>query len=189
MKRTLRRERAQNDSRARGGRVELSVDGDLWRVPWKDFGFDYCGVYLICQRTKWPVKIGISECAAKRLDQLQTAHWNELIVGGYWICENKAAAKRLEASAHADLIEQRRHLLGEWFDMDVDRAAGIVEFAAQRIGIEAAREVPKNEKFADVWAFLDQQWAKRSRTLSVETLHMLREHEARFDELGDPIGD
>lgn len=129
---------------------------DTWRVDWKSFGFSYCGVYLISQRSGWPLKIGISDCVPKRLSGLQTSHWNELICSGYWLLADRAQAQRLERRVHDVLARRGGHLLGEWFDIRADKAREIVEFEAQVLGLEVATEVPDNKKFEAVHYFFAQ---------------------------------
>lgn len=178
MKRTLGRRRQHIENRHG---VNLDQTQHLWRVPWRRFGFDYCGVYLISQLSNWPVKIGMSDCASRRLDQLQTSHWNELTVSAYWICETRAHAKAIEARAHAMLEKEGRRLLGEWFDLDVRKASSIVDFAAQTLGFEARRDLPRNDKHAAVWEYLDREWLKRNRaSFGLETLKLLRNQEIRI---------
>lgn len=131
---------------------------DFWRVNWKKFGFPFCGLYLISQRSGWPLKVGISDCVLKRLNGLQTSNWNELVCSGYWILADRAQAQRLERRVHEVIADKGGHLLGEWFDLRADKAREIVEFEAQMLGIELATEVPKNEKFKGVHDYI---WSLR----------------------------
>lgn len=151
MKRTLNERRLADELKQR--ELQRGSDQELWRVPWKDFGFAYCGVYLICQRTRWPVKIGISECASRRLSGLQSSHWSELMVGRYWLCESRRWAKEVETAAH-DRLESGHRLLGEWFDIDIEKAASVVEFSAQVVGVELATGIPETDKYKEVLDYL-----------------------------------
>lgn len=124
-------------------------------VPWKQYGFDYCGVYLIGPQKRWPLKVGISESAYKRIDALQTAHWQQIDCHAYWICENKRAAALVERKAHALLKDGPRHMMGEWFDIDINKAREIVVFAAQSVGVEIVSDLPRVDKFKKVFAYLE----------------------------------
>jgi hypothetical protein len=129
-------------------REDLDYQADLWAVPWRKLGFDYCGIYLITPEGKWPVKIGISEDAASRINSLQTSHWHQMRIASYWICENKNQARKLEASVHISLKNHR--LMGEWFDIKLHQAFEVLEFEAEKLGIELARKIPETAKFASV---------------------------------------
>lgn len=144
-------------------RWELDYQADLWTVPWRKLGFGYCGVYLITPEGKWPVKIGISEDAAARLNSLQTSHWHQMRVVDYWVCESKASARKLEARAHLSLGGRR--MMGEWFDITVAKAAEIVEFEAGVIGVELAKKVPDTAKFAPVRAHIESFYDARHHHL------------------------
>jgi hypothetical protein len=133
----------------------FNINDLLWMVPWRQYGFNYCGVYLIGPNNRWPLKIGISECAYKRIDALQTAHWQRINCHGYWLCENKKAAALVERKAHELLKEGSRHLMGEWFDIDLKKAAEIVVFAADAVGVEIVADIPKIDKFRKVFAYLE----------------------------------
>lgn len=126
----------------------------LWMVPWKEYGFDYCGVYIIGPEKRWPLKIGISERAYARINELQTAHWQRIDCHGYWICENKRAAALVEKKAH-ELLKDTHHLMGEWFDIDFKKAAETILFAAQSAGVELVADLPKIDKFKQVHSYLD----------------------------------
>lgn len=140
--------------------VEEDQDGvynsELWRVDWKQFGFKYCGVYLVAPESGTPVKIGISETAVKRLAQLQTSHWQRLVIWDYWICENRHAAQKVEKKAHTLLQDLNKHLLGEWFDMRGEAVSRVVEFAAMHEAVELVQEIPNNDKFREVVEYLDR---------------------------------
>lgn len=142
---------------------EFSPSAGIWMVPWRQLGFDFCAVYLIATATRWPVKVGMSDCAAARLAQLQTSHWNELRVWRYWVCENRKAARTLEQKTHELLCEGSRRLLGEWFDMDLEKAAETVVFAAENLGIEIAKEIPETERYRPVFDYLNSVYEKRGR--------------------------
>lgn len=129
-------------------RADLDYQADLWTVPWRKLGFDYCGIYLITPEGKWPVKVGISEDAAGRLNTLQTSHWHQMCIASYWICENKSVARKLEAKVHESL--KNRRLMGEWFDINLPKASEMVEFEAETLGIELAKKIPETAKFAPV---------------------------------------
>lgn len=146
-------------------RAELDYQADLWVVPWRKLGFDYCGVYLIAAAGKWPVKIGMSEDAAKRLNSLQTAHWQQMRIMNYWICENKAAARQIEAKCHLEL--KSRRMMGEWFDIRADAAADVVEFCGELLGIELAKKVPETARFAAVRAHIEAFYDARGKTLGL----------------------
>jgi hypothetical protein len=146
-------------------RYETDPNDDLWRVNWKEFGFEYCGIYVITPKAGWPVKIGISSHAASRLLSLQTAHWNELIVARYWICETRNSAMKVERAAHRRLQRVGNHLLGEWFDARAEDAERIVGIAADQAGVQIPTRLPPSEKFDKVFAALkigeeqrDQMW-------------------------------
>lgn len=142
-------------------RIELDYHADLWMVPWRRFGFDFCGVYLIAPAGKWPVKVGMSEDAARRLNSLQTAHWQQMRIMSYWICENKAAARQIEAKCHAELKNKR--MMGEWFDIKADAAADVVEFCGELLGIGLAKRVPETARFAQVKAHIESFYDARGR--------------------------
>jgi hypothetical protein len=146
----------------------------LWMVPWKEYGFDYCGVYIIGPENRWPLKIGISERAYTRVNTLQTAHWSRIDCHGYWICENRAEAAKVEKKAH-DLLKDTRHLMGEWFDVDVKKAAETILFAAQSVGVEMVADLPKTEKFKQIHAYMEiagPSW-RRGRRLKIDTLNVI----------------
>ncbi len=145
------------------GGGEIDYHGDLWMVPWRKFGFDYCGVYVICPQAKWPIKIGISDNAAKRLTQLQTGHWSRLKVAAYWVCESAAKARQIESIAHSALEKKNKRLLGEWFDIRPDKAAELVEFEAEIAGIELMKRVPETAKFEPIKQHLDAFYDLRYR--------------------------
>lgn len=144
-------------------RMEKGYQADLWTVPWRRLGFDYCGVYLITPEGKWPVKIGISDDAAKRLNSLQTSHWHQMRIASYWICSDRASARKLEAKAH-DALKNRR-LMGEWFDIQIEKAVDLVEFEASIIGVELAKEIPETARFDAVKAHIDAFYAARGNHL------------------------
>lgn len=150
-----------------GPNNEIDYHQDLWAVPWKQFGFEYCCVYLITPSSRQPVKIGISENAASRLNTLQTAHWEPLQVSRYWLCADKNAARQVELKSHLTLRDSARGLLGEWFDVKLEKAAEIVEFAAKALGVELATKIPDTDKFAEVrkhmQAFYDTRYKVQDR--------------------------
>jgi hypothetical protein len=140
-------------------RAELDYQADLWTVPWRKLGFGYCGIYLITPEGMWPVKIGISEDAASRLNSLQTSHWHQMRIVDYWICENKTLARKLEATAHDSLADRR--MMGEWFDIKSSKAAEAVEFQAGILGIELAKRLPDTAKFDPVRAHVESFYNSR----------------------------
>lgn len=122
----------------------------LWLLDWGELGFAYSGVYVIAPGGAWPNKIGISCCVPRRLIALQTSHWQKLHVFDYWLCENAKAARTVERSVHKILADDGKLLMGEWFDVRSNQASKVVEYAADREGIELARRIPETEKFAHV---------------------------------------
>jgi len=145
-------------------RLGLDYHADLWTVPWRKLGFTYCGIYLITPEGKWPVKVGISEDAAGRLNTLQTAHWHQMRIVSYWFCENRTLAGRLEAKVHQSLINRR--MMGEWFDIKKEKAAETVQFEANVLGIELADRVPESAKFAPVRAHIEAFYESRGYHLA-----------------------
>ena len=141
---------------------------DLWAVPWKQFGFDYCCVYLITPENRWPVKVGFSECGATRLATMQTAHWSLLRVADFWICENKTLARQVELKSHLNLRDANRGMLGEWFDIKVDKAVEVVEFAAKSLGVELVKRIPETDKFNEVRKYMQQFYNSREKVLDKE---------------------
>ena len=130
-------------------RAEVGEDGNLnyaepnlWRIDWKKSGFDFCCVYVIGPDKKWPMKIGISTSPAKRLNAMQTALWDPLVVHKLYFANSSAEAREVEQAAHQWLREKGKALLGEWFDARPDDAAAAVEFAALMTGIEISKEPP-----------------------------------------------
>lgn len=144
-------------------RGELDYQADLWTVPWRSLGFSYCGIYLITPEAKWPVKIGISEDAAARLNALQTSHWHQMRIVNYWVCEDRKRAKQMEAAAHRAL--RTRRMMGEWFDMRPEKAAETVEFEAEIAGIVLAKRIPETARFAAVRAHIEGFYAARAQHL------------------------
>lgn len=132
------------------------AQSDLWRVKWKDFGFPFYTVYLIGPRGGWPTKIGISDCAWRRMLDLQTAHWQEMVVHRTWIVENRTAARKVEAEAHRMLQDGGGQLLGEWYDIRPDKASEIVQFAAEKLAVETTQELPNIPKFAPVMEWIEK---------------------------------
>lgn len=146
----------------------------LWMVPWKEYGFDYCGVYLIGPQNRWPLKIGISERVYARINTLQTAHWSRIDCHGYWICENRAAAAAVEKKAH-EMLKDTRHLMGEWFDVDIKKATEVVIFAAQSVGVEMVADIPRIKKFRKVHSYLEiagPSW-RRERESKPQVLNII----------------
>ncbi len=138
----------------------------LWMVPWKEYGFDYCGVYIIGPENRWPLKIGISERAYTRVNTLQTAHWSRIDCHGYWICENRTEAAKVEKKAH-EILKDTRHLMGEWFDVDIRKAAETVQFAAHLAGVEMVNRLPRINKFKKIYTYLEvaaPSWRKERET-------------------------
>ena len=103
------------------------------------------GVDLIAPvRGQWPVKVGVSWDPVKRLNTLQTSHWERLRVLRFWYCRSRPAAFRLEKRAHE--ILSVRLLLGEWFDIDVSAAEKVIKRAAEEESI-AIREMSGGKRF------------------------------------------
>lgn len=120
-------------------------DDYLWMVNWKSFGLPYCNVYVIAPDRHWPVKVGISITAEKRLATLQTSHWKRLFVTHCFWCPTIADAKRVERKAHAMLTEDNALLLGEWFDRNPDQAADVVRFAADVEGVDLGTTIERED--------------------------------------------
>ena len=75
-----------------------------------------CSVYVIgFDLDKSPSKVGIARCPERRMAGLQTAHYQKLILAGYWATPNREIARALEASFHD--VESKLRLSGEWFDL------------------------------------------------------------------------
>jgi hypothetical protein len=116
----------------------------LWRLDWPRLGRPFCNVYVIAAEGRWPVKIGVAVCAAKRLKQLQTSHWKPLEVSRAWWCEGSTAAFAVERRVHDLLDDERRKLLGEWYDRSVEQADEVVRFAAAVEGVELNEHIPED---------------------------------------------
>lgn len=114
----------------------------LWRINWKDYGFPYCGVYVITTDSLYPCKIGISVNPVKRLLSLQTSHWRPLQISGYRWCENAADAKKVEKEAHEILKEGGKSLMGEWFDIRVDKALEAIDWAGVTLSVVVNNFIP-----------------------------------------------
>lgn len=148
---------------------ETDLNEDLWRINWKAFGFPYCCVYLIAPDNGWPIKVGMSDNPASRLNALQTAHWKFLTVLGCWVCENKTAARKAEHVAHRTIQAAGKHLMGEWFDLRGDEALALVERAFVTNGIDAHRRLPIDAKFDAVFKHLDVELKRRQQHKSFFT--------------------
>lgn len=132
--------------RNRKNDAELSdgqgFESELWRVNWKSLGYPYCGVYVITTDSLYPCKIGISSTPGKRIADLQVAHWRPIQISGYRWAENAIAARKVEKEAHAILNANSKRLMGEWFDIPVDKAVEAIDWAALSVGVDLRTDVP-----------------------------------------------
>jgi len=65
------------------------------------------------QDKKAPVKIGVAKNIKKRLDCLQTANYEKLILIAQIECSNRLEAYNIESYLHEGL--SKRRIRGEWF--------------------------------------------------------------------------
>lgn len=122
-----------------------SLERELWRINWKTNGYPYCGVYVITTDSLYPCKIGISINPIKRLANLQTSHWRPLQISGYRWCESQADAVKVEAKAHDILTDEGKALLGEWFDVRVEKAVEAMEWAALTLNVALNKHIPNDD--------------------------------------------
>lgn len=75
-----------------------------------------CSVYVIgFDLDKAPSKVGIASDPLKRMASLQTAHYQKLVMAGWWNCPDRDMARYLERAFHE--VQHRERLSGEWFDL------------------------------------------------------------------------
>jgi hypothetical protein len=136
---------------------------NLWLVPWRRFGFNYSGIYLIAPKRKTPVKVGMSSDAAARISELQVSNWEPIFVHRYWICENQKLAREVELRAHDILTGGENRLYGEWFNVDLQKASDVIEHVGLELNIELAKALPASEKFEVVFDYLDHAIPRGAR--------------------------
>lgn len=87
-----------------------------------------CYVYVI-QVASGPVKIGIAQDVRNRIEELQTANYEELQCAYSFACVSVEQSSSLEALLHRRYRAQ--HIRGEWFDVRPENIIADIEFASQ----------------------------------------------------------
>lgn len=136
---------------------QLNPATQVWLADWKTHKLPYCTVYIIAPEAHWPCKIGVSTYGRKRLASLQTSHWKRLYVTHSFWCGTIKEATAVEAKAHQMLDEEEVWLLGEWFDKRPDKAAEVVRFSAEVLGIELNDRVEESEPLEEVRAWWERE--------------------------------
>lgn len=139
----MRKSRLERQAKLIGAsRIDWSDEelvANLWRMDWKQAGFDYCCVYVIGPTKKWPMKVGVSVSPAKRVASLQTLIWEPLRIYSTFFTRNVMDARRVERAVHDELEMRGKALLGEWFDVRSIEASDTIEFAALATSVELSR--------------------------------------------------
>lgn len=138
---------------------------NLWRMDWKQAGFDYCCVYVIGPTKKWPMKVGVSVSPAKRIAALQTSIWEPLTVYSTFFTRNVLDARKVERTVHDELEMRGKALLGEWFDVRPNEASDAIEFAALAASVELSREPFCGLEHEAIAMFAETMGRKAYRTL------------------------
>lgn len=84
---------------------------------------EYSLLYVIATSPAGPVKIGITRSLARRLSSLQIASPAQIHVYAAAFVE-RSRCRYAERGIHRML--DKKHLRGEWFDIDVERACRVV---------------------------------------------------------------
>lgn len=99
-----------------------------------------CSVYVIgFDLDKAPSKVGIATDPVRRMANLQTAHHQRLVIGGFWETPDREMARALEAAFHETQEDSR--LSGEWFDLTPAQCMAILHIGLGvmlnvRVGME-----------------------------------------------------
>lgn len=88
-----------------------------------------CYVYLICDENNRS-KIGLSDNPQKRLNQLQTGASSNLTLVQTHDCETRQRAQLFEKVMHKAFHDKK--VRGEWFEMDIEEASSLFEWAVIR---------------------------------------------------------
>lgn len=158
--------RDENGEGFRWGR-DYDVSDMVWWADWKKVGLPYCTIYVIGPIDGWPCKIGISTCALRRINSLQTSVWKQLEVKWCAWAPTVNAARKVEAQAHRTLTDMAKWLHGEWFDLRPDKAIELVQFEAELLGVPIETRLPDGpatEYVQDEWRyFFGSAEAQRQR--------------------------
>ncbi len=74
-----------------------------------------CSVYVVgFDLDKAPSKVGIASDPIRRMASLQTAHFQRLVIAGWWKTPDREIARALEVAFHT--TQSAKRLSGEWFD-------------------------------------------------------------------------
>ncbi len=124
------------------------IDASVARMIAKPGAYrDYCGVYVMGPTGNYDVsKIGISANPIKRLSQMQTALWSDVLLHALiWAPLNIAVS--IEAKALRLAKAEKLRLRGEWVALPADEAVGLILTA-----------MDGTEMFTDPGTF-NNQWA------------------------------
>lgn len=83
----------------------------------------YC-VYVVGPITGFPCKVGVAGNLKKRVDTLQTGHWEELSIHHAVMVRSKSLAFKVEKLAMNRLKDHR--IRGEWFNVFAKDAAKVL---------------------------------------------------------------
>jgi hypothetical protein len=82
-------------------------------------------IYVIAPDSGFPCKVGVAANTAKRLANLQTAHWESLYLYERFPVLNKGRAYMIERIILRRLKDNR--IRGEWFNLLVSDAAKVIK--------------------------------------------------------------
>ncbi len=115
---------------------------DVTRYPTP---FNRCAIYLITVSGHRPTKIGIAADPSRRRDNIQCAHWMEVILDEQFFVEDKSAAYAIEFKVHRLL--RRKQIKGEWFNIWPHEASAAVRRVLKDAGYDLSQYQVLSEVF------------------------------------------
>lgn len=99
-------------------------------------------IYVVGPLEGFPCKVGYASNLKRRLDGLQTSHWEDLFIHDAILVKSKRTAMRIEKLCHKRLGDKL--IRGEWFNCFADDASNVLRDIAKEMG-EALKRLGNSE--------------------------------------------